>query len=133
MNSFPPLIPVPVASKSDAEEKLEEKFATLFQPPTPRASPVPFSPIFRPPPRPVEDIQHQTSHSPDSEFGPFISVPAFEDPLGPALSINAPSSSRPIHVKNPSLSFFDSFAQEAKAANERNKRGVMDELLFEDN
>ncbi|KAE9393145.1 TLD-domain-containing protein [Gymnopus androsaceus JB14] len=140
MNSFPPLIPVPVDSKvQGSEEELDAKFATLFSPPTPRASPdLPSGLIFKSQTRPIE--QHEAPNSPDSEFGSFVSVPPSEDPLAappsfgsPILPSNVPSSSsRPRHVKNPSLSFFDSFAQEAKAAHERNKRDVMDELLHED-
>lgn len=137
MNSFPPLIPVPVAPTPKTEDELESKFATLFSPPTPRASPD--LPIFKPQTRSTE--QREAPSSPDSEFGSFVSVPPSEDPLAAPPSFGSPivssvyeatSSSRPRHLKNPSLSFFDSFAQEAKAAHERNKRDVMDELLRED-
>ncbi|KIK52032.1 hypothetical protein GYMLUDRAFT_50101 [Collybiopsis luxurians FD-317 M1] len=145
MNSFPPLIPVPVSpgpSKSEPEDQLEAKFATLFSPPTPRASPdLPSDFIFKSPTRPI--VQYQAPSSPDSEFGSFISVPPSEDPLAVSFSTLAsdsqnvanvanPPPSRPGHTKNFSLSFFDDFAQEAKAAQERNKRDVMDELLSGD-
>ncbi|KAJ3773197.1 TLD-domain-containing protein [Lentinula raphanica] len=135
INSFPPLIPVPSSSsKPDADEQLEEEFATLFSPPTPRASPEPPSDmIFKPMTRPVQT--QEASNSPDSEFGSFISVPPSEDPLSftPLPSANTAPSPPSRHVKTPSWSFFDSFAQEAKAAHERNKRDVMDELLHEEN
>ncbi|KAJ3747196.1 TLD-domain-containing protein [Lentinula detonsa] len=137
MNSFPPLIPIPSApSSSDAKEQLDEEFATLFSPPTPRASPEPSSDIFKPLPRSSSSNQHDASNSPDSEFGSFVSVPPSEDPLSfTALSLanEKPPSFSSRHVKTPSWSFFDSFAQEAKAAHERNKRDVMDELLHEEN
>ncbi|KAJ4482069.1 TLD-domain-containing protein [Lentinula aciculospora] len=136
MNSFPPLIPVPSEqSSSDAKEQLEEEFATLFSPPTPRASPeLPSDIIFKPLTRSIQ--QHEASNSPDSEFGSFISVPPSEDPLAFTASSFAngePSSTKSRHTKTPSWFFFDSFAQEAKAAHERNKRDVMDELLYEEN
>ncbi|KAJ3933281.1 MAG: TLD-domain-containing protein [Lentinula lateritia] len=137
MNYFPPLIPVPSTQfSSDTKEQLEEEFATLFSPPTPRASPEPPSNvIFKPLAR---SVQHEASNSPDSEFGSFVSVPPSEDPLSFAASSAAvanetSSSYKPRHVKSPSWSFFDSFAQEAKAAHERNKRDVIDEILYEEN
>ncbi|KAF5385693.1 hypothetical protein D9757_005528 [Collybiopsis confluens] len=136
MDSFPPLIPVP-APKSRSGAQFEDKFATLFSPPTPRASPdLPADSIFKSPTRPI--AQYQAPNSPDSEFGSFISVPPTEDPLAFATfpddnpNVAKPSPFNPQHAKNVSLSFFGEFAHEAKTAHERNKRDVMDELLSQD-
>ncbi|KAG6860808.1 hypothetical protein C0995_007388 [Termitomyces sp. Mi166 len=74
-----------------------------------------------------------TSES-DSEFGAFVSVPAAEDPLA-ALDFGlpeqggSPSIDKHMVSNNPSLTFFDKFAQDAKVASDRNKQGVLDELL----
>ncbi|KAF5345521.1 hypothetical protein D9758_012017 [Tetrapyrgos nigripes] len=117
------------------EEAMMDKFAILFSPPTPRASPVPGASsddIWKPSGRPSE-VQ-ENPMSPDSEFGSFVSVPASEDPLTsfpsfgdiPSTTFNPPAT-RPRHAQNSSLDFFDKFSQEAK---ERNQRGLLDELLL---
>ncbi|THV03834.1 TLD-domain-containing protein [Dendrothele bispora CBS 962.96] len=123
--------------KRREEEAMFDKFAILFSPPTPRASPTPDAAsddIWKPSSRPTE--YHEPPTSPDSEFGSFVSVPASEDPLGSFSSLNdvLPTSSsqsknpsRPRHAQNPSLDFFDKLGQEAK---ERDKRGLLDELLL---
>jgi len=122
--------------KRKEDEAMFDKFAILFSPPTPRASPTPEASsddIWKPSSRPTEYHEHPTS--PDSEFGSFVSVPASEDPLasfpslGDMSSPSGPSQSpsRPRHTHNVSLDFFDKFGREAK---ERDRRGYLDELLL---
>ncbi|KAL1741652.1 TLD-domain-containing protein [Schizophyllum fasciatum] len=105
------------------DEAAFDKFATLFSPATPRASPTPEgkdalnAPAIaqrRPPPITTSD----------SEFGSFVTVSANEDPL--SFLSTSPSTT------NPSLDFFDAFGREAKEASERNRRQVLDELLLHD-
>ncbi|PBK81546.1 TLD-domain-containing protein [Armillaria gallica] len=105
-SSIPPLIPAP---EKDTEEWID-RFATLFSPPTPRASPTNTSA-----PLPVLDWPR----SPDTEFGAFVSVPPSQDPL--ATTPFSPADTEPSTSHN--------FFKEAKRAQERNKREVLDELL----
>ncbi|EKM48990.1 uncharacterized protein PHACADRAFT_189009 [Phanerochaete carnosa HHB-10118-sp] len=126
--SIPPLIPLPAETSrrltnNDAKDDI---FATLFSPATPRASPtlhpVPDEPIMeivRP-----RNTEHSRTSSTDSEFGSFVSVPSTEDPLH-QLGSDAGQPFSPVR----NFEFFDRFAEEAKAATERNKKGVLDELL----
>ncbi|TBU40035.1 TLD-domain-containing protein [Dichomitus squalens] len=112
---IPPLIPVPV-QKGDEKEDV---FASLFSPPTPRASP-----SRTPEPTYSRPARHARQESTDSEFGAFVSVPATEDPLrlggGPG-----PPSFTPLHKSE----FFDKFAEDAKAASQQRRSQVLDELL----
>ncbi|KAH8093096.1 TLD-domain-containing protein [Cristinia sonorae] len=122
---IPPLIPLP-ASKPNNHDDKEDLFATLFTPSTPRASPTL---------RPVQDddlaqalrpLRHTRTASVDSEFGAFVSVSSAEDPLGPPTVEGVQSVSlSPLQ----NLDFFDRFTEDAKAATERNKKEVLDELL----
>jgi hypothetical protein len=122
-----------------------DKFATLFSPATPRASPT-LEPIDMVSgsiaysrPRSYHHDRRDTLGS-DPEFGSFVSVPAAEDPLatlGFVLPLSTEVSSLSTQVngaghnrKNSSLRFFGKFAQEAKEAAERNKHSVLDELLL---
>ncbi|KAK0429587.1 TLD-domain-containing protein [Armillaria borealis] len=105
-SSIPPLIP---AQAKDTEEWID-RFATLFSPPTPRASPT-----DTPPPLP----QFDSPRSPDIEFGAFVSVPPSQDPL----------ATTPFSPVDTELSTSHAFFKEAKRAQERNKREVLDELL----
>ncbi|KAK1220747.1 oxidation resistance protein 1 [Marasmius sp. AFHP31] len=125
---IPPLIPAPAPASKSQEKNLDEemidKFATLFSPPTPRASPTR-----------EQRRRRRRRHTPDSEFGAFVSVPASEDPLA-GVDADAGFSfgegqtqGGQGHAKSPSLSFFDQFAKEAKDASERNRKEVLDELL----
>ena len=126
--SIPPLIPLPVDTQQQRtnDDAKDDIFATLFSPATPRASPTlqpvpdePFTESTRPRMR-----AHSRTSSTDSEFGSFVSVPSAEDPLHQAASdIGQPFS--PIQ----NFEFFDQFTENAKAATERNKMGVLDELL----
>lgn len=123
-----PLIPLPpepavpsppgTASKSSSQEDL---FATLFSPPTPRASPTPAAAQSSYTSRPYA---HSRSQSTSSDFGAFVSVSASDDPLHTGGSKD---SFTPIDGLQGD--FFDRFAEEARAANERSKHQVLDELL----
>ena len=110
-----PLIPLPTHRGEDKEDL----FATLFSPPTPRASPT-----RTPEPTSGWSARHARQESTDSEFGAFVSVPAAEDPLrlvdGPDLG---PYSSQQTYE------FFDRFTEDAKAASEKRRSQVLDELL----
>ena len=122
-----------------------DKFATLFSPATPPASPTlePIDavsgPSRMPYPRPRSynhDRRDISGSDPDS--GLFVSVQATDDPLSsfdsalpPPTEASSSSRNDPDHNrKSSSLRFFGKFAQEAKEAAERNKRGVLDELLL---
>ena len=110
-----PLIPLPTHRGEDKEDL----FATLFSPPTPRASPT-----RTPEPTSGWSARHARQESTDSEFGAFVSVPAAEDPLrlvdGPDLG---PYNSQQTYE------FFDKFTEDAKAASEKRRSQVLDELL----
>ncbi|KIJ64193.1 hypothetical protein HYDPIDRAFT_112140 [Hydnomerulius pinastri MD-312] len=179
--SIPPLIPLPSQSHQQSksssssqppwtqdstsseimtltqpDESDIDRFATLFSPATPPATP---TLIFREQPptttvpsRPAHQ-RHRTQSSADSEFGAFVSVPPSQDPLSfdfdfastsPAENVSqstsfstsqasTPSftsvSSKPGKSGNISLDYFDQFTSSAKTAAERNRRGVLDELL----
>ncbi|RPD72705.1 hypothetical protein L226DRAFT_427609, partial [Lentinus tigrinus ALCF2SS1-7] len=111
-----PLIPLPEATKGDEKEDI---FATLFSPPTPRASP-----SRTPEPTYSRTSRHVRTESNDSEFGAFVSVPATEDPLHLA---NAPEPAPFTPLQN--YEFFDKFTEDARAASERKRREVLGELL----
>jgi hypothetical protein len=119
--SIPPLIPLPANSetRSTARDNDEDIFATLFSPATPRASPTLESAPFEP----IRPVRHNRTASVDSEFGSFVSVPSTEDPLYQLTQDPTPFTP----VKN--FEFFDQFTENAKAATERNKMGILDELL----
>ncbi|GLB45724.1 putative TLD-domain-containing protein [Lyophyllum shimeji] len=127
--------------QNDIDEAMIDKFATLFSPATPRASPT-LEPVALPakPRRPRSF--HQDASGSDSEFGAFVSVSAMDDPLAsldvdsqqlpPAISPSrSTTTDHPGHSRgSASLNFFDKFAQDAKQAAERNKHDVLDELLM---
>ncbi|KAF8870814.1 TLD-domain-containing protein [Infundibulicybe gibba] len=143
------------AGSADQEAAID-KFATLFSPSTPRASPtLEPSSMIAIEPQPIHRPHLRQPGTPSSEeFGSFVSVPALEDPLSlsPSLSpgfrlqspikpsfVASSSHTRSLshsdvssrdYADNASLMFFDKFAQDAKLASERNKRGVLDELLL---
>lgn len=123
-----------------------DRFATLFSPATPRSSPtlVPVDPNQGPMsysrPRSYYHDRRDASGS-DSDFSSsFVSVSATDDPLStlgfvlpPSTEISSSSTDAndgDHFRKNSTLRFFGKFAQEAKEAAERNKRGVLDELLL---
>ena len=113
--SIAPLIPLP-GTRSDEKEDI---FATLFSPPTPRASP-----SHTPEPTYSRTSKHVRSESTDSDFGAFVSVPATEDPLHLG-DTSEPAPFTPLH----NYEFFDKFTEDARAASERKRREVLGELL----
>ncbi|KAF5378562.1 hypothetical protein D9615_007099 [Tricholomella constricta] len=129
---------VPKQDNGGIDEAMLDKFATLFSPATPRASPtmepVPATTIYaRPVPRP--GISRKEASGSDSDFGSFVTVSAMEDPLAmldfdlpPAVTIGEPPKGS--GAQTSSLDFFDKFAQDAKTAADRKKHGVLDELLM---
>ncbi|KAL1713769.1 TLD-domain-containing protein [Schizophyllum commune] len=119
----------PTSSQGGAwdDEAAFDKFATLFSPATPRASPTPEGKAAMNAP-PVAQRRPPPIATSDSEFGSFVAVSANEDPLSFISSSPSPNHTR----ANPSLDFFDAFGREAKEASERNKRQVLDELLLHD-
>ncbi|KAI0365830.1 TLD-domain-containing protein [Pilatotrama ljubarskyi] len=115
---IPPLIPLPSQPPATSRDDREDVFATLFTPPTPRASPT-----RTPPPTQGRPVRHARTESTDSEFGAFVSVPATEDPLQLGFDERQPAFSQ--HNQD----FFDKFTEEAKVASDRKRREVLDELL----
>ncbi|KAH9913202.1 TLD-domain-containing protein [Fomitopsis serialis] len=127
-----PLIPLPpesaippsAATTSDASSQ-DDLFATLFQPPTPHASPAPPVKQDTAASRPGAHTRNQSTNS---DFGAFVSVPATDDPLGSGSSKDGFSP-----IEGMQADFFDRFAEDAKAANEKSKHDVLDELLKAEN
>ena len=129
-----------------------DKFATLFTPGTPRASPdLGFTPL---PEMRFSDAHRQASHrrvasdsSQQSDFGAFVTVSAFDDPLAADIiedaGLQAPMAATPTtatpttttypkdvqDTKPSSLSFFDQFAQDAKQRSTSRRSVVLEELL----
>lgn len=124
--SMEPLIPLPNDSGVTEHDDKDDIFATLFSPATPRASPTLRATTTDD--RDVERIRPRMSHnrtaSIDSDFGSFVSVPSAEDPLH-QLSESGGEAFPPLQ----NFDFFDRFTEEAKAATEKNKQGVLEELL----
>ena len=112
-----PLIPLPnTNSQPQNTDDKEDLFASLFSPPTPRASPEPSTYC-------QDRNPHVRTQSTDSDFGAFVSVSASEDPLG----FDGDEDSEPFTPAH--NGFFDKFGVEAKAASEKNRHEVLDELL----
>ncbi|KZT05113.1 uncharacterized protein LAESUDRAFT_242399 [Laetiporus sulphureus 93-53] len=114
------LTPLPKGSRTlDDDDDKDDLFATLFSPPTPRASPIPStslagSDVSRP------SHEHARTASTDSEFGAFVSIPSSEGPLhSTASEVNAEMASLP-PIQN--VDFLDKFTKGARAATERNKQ-----------
>lgn len=124
--------PRPISARINQLDAAEiDRFATLFAPATPPATP---TLIFRDQPPTTTRPQQNRNRAPsvDSEFGAFVSVPASQDPLSfdfPVLEPVALKSQRPAITGNPSLHYFDQFTSSAKTASEQNRRVVLDELL----
>ncbi|KAI9457383.1 TLD-domain-containing protein [Boletus coccyginus] len=114
----------PALSEADID-----RFATLFSPATPPATPTLTSKEEPPPVRPAARSRGTTQGSSDSEFGAFVSVPPSQDPL----THDADRTAQPRRVSsgpgNHSLIYFDQFTASAKTAADRQKREVLDELL----
>ncbi|KAG2143399.1 TLD-domain-containing protein [Suillus bovinus] len=123
--------PRPISPRMNLLDAAEiDRFATLFSPATPPATP---TPVLRDQPQTSARPQHKNrAASIDSEFGAFVSVPAAQDPLSfdfPVLEPAALKSQRPAIAGNASLHYFDQFTSNAKTAFEQNRRVVLDELL----
>ncbi|KAG1727275.1 TLD-domain-containing protein [Suillus paluster] len=125
--------PQPVSSRINQLDAAEiDRFATLFAPATPPATP---TPVFRdqPPTTTTTRPQHHRIRtvSADSDFGAFVSVPAAQDPLSfdfPAVESSV-SAGKSRGLGNTSLHYFDQFTSSAKTASEHNRRVLLDELL----
>lgn len=105
------------SSHKDSPDLATDKYATLFSPATPRASPT-----FDDPVSSGHAIKQRHYRPPSSSHPAFVSVSTMDDPL--ALATSSPSVE-----ENSTLSFFEQFGEEAKAAVSRKKHGVLDELL----
>ncbi|KAI6110351.1 TLD-domain-containing protein [Pisolithus croceorrhizus] len=132
-----------------------DRFATLFTPATPPATPTqtvdsneqsPPNRLSQSLSRPTQHRRTRTESSADSDFGPFVSVPPHQDPLTSppgVMSLIPPSAnadsltglaetSQPESkgkARNVSLDYFGQFTTTAKVASERKRKGVLDELL----
>ncbi|KAG1728548.1 TLD-domain-containing protein [Suillus lakei] len=124
--------PQPISPRINPLDAAEiDRFATLFAPATPPASP---TPVFRDQPPTTTRPQQNRNRTPsvDSEFGAFVSVPAAQDPLSFDFPVVEPSTLKsrgPVISGNSSLHYFDQFTSSAKTASEQNRRVVLDELL----
>ncbi|KAK7032495.1 oxidation resistance protein 1 [Paramarasmius palmivorus] len=151
--SVAPLIPVPSSASArpiyhpkpqphapqskpqQDDEEMYDKFATLFSPPTPRATPSPTPPPIwgAPPPKtsPTIPKKPRPDSFSDADFGDFVSVPPSEDPLSmgfsPVDEFVGSSSGSP-----GSGGAGKDWLDKAKEANEKNRRSVLDELLGND-
>ena len=118
--------------QADHHDAAFDKFATLFSPSTPRASP-----ILGPVPDPVQQVVAKlVSHSRASGSTPeFVSVSSSEDPLGTSpgsLLLQAPQlpSANTSDKRNSTLSFFEQFGENARAAVDKKRHGLLEELLM---
>ncbi|KAF7799183.1 hypothetical protein EIP86_010414 [Pleurotus ostreatoroseus] len=124
--SIPPLIPLPKDNHAPPDDPKDDIFATLFSPATPRPSPS-TSPPSNGVTRPKAIPRHTRSASiasTDSDFGSFVSVPSQEDPLSQFVSSSDSVPFTPLQ----NFEFFE----DAKVAQEKNKKGVLEELLNHD-
>ncbi|KAI0328827.1 hypothetical protein GY45DRAFT_1222347, partial [Cubamyces sp. BRFM 1775] len=117
---IPPLIPLPGERRAEGTRDKDDVFATLFSPPTPRASPT-----HTPEPGQSRPARHVRTESTDSDFGAFVSVSASEDPLKLGDEDGKPAFS-PLQQTQ---GFFGKFGEDAKVASDRKRREVLDELL----
>ena len=124
---------------------IDDKFATLFSPATPRATPT-ASPRMHPArnlPHPPHMLLRQDILGPvESDQTLLVPVSPAADPLSdpssssgtllsggrPNLSGNVPQHRPAPHTS--SLAFFNTFTNEAKRASELNRKGYLDELLL---
>ncbi|KAF8991217.1 hypothetical protein BDQ17DRAFT_1255129, partial [Cyathus striatus] len=117
------------------QETLEDKFAMLFHPSTPRASPTtestprPFDTFPLPNlPQPARSPTHthkrtnRLSMSSTDSFGSFVSVNPADDPL--SLSFEGADGGR-----GGKGNFFDRYSQDAKRASEARGRDLVGELM----
>ena len=109
-----------------------DKFATLFSPSTPRASP-----ILGPVPDPIPGVLPKLGlHTRANGSTPeFVSVSASEDPLGTGSSSVPPqiphfTPANTSDKRNSTLSFFEQFGENARAAVDKKRHGLLEELLM---
>ncbi|KAI6134446.1 TLD-domain-containing protein [Pisolithus thermaeus] len=145
----------PKPPRHHLDESDIDRFATLFTPATPPATPTQTvdsneqslqNRSSQSLSRPSQHRRTRTESSADSDFGPFVSVPPHQDPLTSppgAISLIPPSTnadsltglaeiSQPEstdEARNVSLDYFGQFTTIAKVASERKRKGVLDELL----
>lgn len=178
LSSFEPLVPIPFKhtpspsprpntpkagpktappanysqDKASSDEPDIDKFATLFNPSTPHASPT-IQPIFSQS-RPTSSIRSNNRlsqsqigstrlDSNDSDFGGFVSVPPAQDPLSQTFFSETPpleailtrdpredSSKTSQRVSHSNSDFFGQFVEGAKEQDNQGKgKGYLDELL----
>lgn len=120
--SIPPLIPLPNNNSTNVNDDKDDIFSTLFSPATPRGSPTTQS-VQELHARP--QVRHTRTSSIDSEFGSFVSVPSSEDPLHHLDQDFTNTPFTPLKTAD----FFDRFAEDAKAATQKNREQVLTELL----
>ncbi|KAG1836973.1 TLD-domain-containing protein [Suillus subalutaceus] len=116
--------PRPISPRINPLDAAEiDRFATLFSPATPPATPIPVVRDQPPTTRPQQT--RNRAPSVDSDFGAFVSVPATQDPLSfdfPVIEPVALKSRGPAITGNASLHYFDQFTSSAKTASEQNRR-----------
>ncbi|KIM66453.1 hypothetical protein SCLCIDRAFT_110314 [Scleroderma citrinum Foug A] len=130
----------PPPPRHHLDESDIDRFASLFMPATPPGTPTQTSHEQAK----IKPSQHRRTHtdssSSDSDFGPFVSVPPSQDPLaasGSATPTVASTTQGPVtnlvvgttKTGNTSLDYFGHFTTSARAAAERSRKGVLDELL----
>ncbi|CAL1697514.1 unnamed protein product [Somion occarium] len=126
---IPPLIPLPEGSNRNQNAEKDDLFSTLFSPSTPHASPIlgPTGAASSSDAR-IPAVRHARTVSSDSEFGAFVSVPSAEDPL--ASSVREGNDLKDVSFSPlQNTRFFDRFAEEAKVNADKNKKGILEELL----
>ncbi|KAI6030112.1 TLD-domain-containing protein [Pisolithus marmoratus] len=132
-----------------------DRFAMLFAPATPPATPTRTvdsnehslsKRVSQSLSRPTQHRRTRTESSTDSDFGPFVSVPPYQDPLASSPGMTpmalpgvdaspvpglAETSQIPLagNARNVTLDYFGQFTTTAKVASERNRKGVLEELL----
>jgi hypothetical protein len=119
LNTTFPWTPNLHGSNTKNDEK-EDLYATLFSPPTPPASPVSLPLFDTSIPSTSKPVVHSRTSSSSSDFGAFVSVSAFDDPLQ--------SEQQAQFTQLHNLDFFEKFTNGAAKANTQNKK-VLEELL----
>jgi len=114
-----------------------DKYATLFTPSTPRASPIlaPTGVDVDPPPLP-----HSRQRSNSDDFGAFVSVPSSADPLAaeffgaedPPLQFESKrhDDCDTTAAQPSTLQFFDQVGRDARAATDLKRKSFLEELLL---
>jgi hypothetical protein len=145
---IPSLIPTPVPLSSSVttprppkeDESKDDKFSSLFSPPTPPASrnSTPNSstpPIFPESSSSTEPTKsrpkgHGRTQS-EADWGTFVSVPTTQDPLGDfGEDFASPVGAREGAAQaDPSFEFFESFGESARQASDAKRHSVLDELF----